>query len=114
MTLMAFLEQKEVKRILKKNPLEAHTPFSITDENAFRLRLEKVRKQGFIVETGEAVEGVIGIAAPIRDYSRQVVAALGIAVPGGENRKKGTLERLVTLVRNACDDISSDLGYMRI
>jgi DNA-binding IclR family transcriptional regulator len=114
MTLMAFLEQKEVKRILKKNPLEAHTPFSITDENAFRLRLEKLRKQGFIVETGEAVEGVIGIAAPIRDYSRQVVAALGIAVPGGENRKKGTLERLVTLVRNACDDISSDLGYMRI
>jgi IclR family KDG regulon transcriptional repressor len=114
MILMAYLEPTEVKKILKKNPLKAHTPFSITDENIFRRRLERLRKQAFVVETGEAVEGVVGIAAPIRDYSRLVIAALGIAVPEGGNRKKGALEGLIPLVRKACDDISSDLGYMKI
>ncbi len=114
MILMAYMEPKAVKRILRKVPLKAYTPFSIRDGNAFSRRLEKLRKQGFAVETGEAVEGVIGIAAPIRDYSRQVIAALGIAVPESGNRKKGGLQNFVSLVRKACDDISSDLGYLRI
>jgi IclR family transcriptional regulator, KDG regulon repressor len=114
MILMAHMDPKEVKKTLKKEPLKAYTPISITGEKAFALRMQKLRKQGFVVETGEAMEGVIGIAAPIRDYSRQVIAALGIAVPETENRKKGTLGNLVALVRKASDDISSDLGYMKI
>lgn len=114
MVLMAHLDSKEVKRILKQNPLQAHTPFSITDEDAFSLRLEKIRKQGHVVEHQEAVEGVIGIAAPIRDYSRRVIAALGIALTLGQNHQKGELDQLVGSVTKTCDDISNNLGYLRI
>ena len=114
MVLMANLDSKEVRRILKKSPLQAHTPFSITDEDAFSLRLEKIRKQGYIVEHQEAVEGVVGIAAPIRDYSRKVIAALGIAVTLGNNHVQKELDRLVERVTRACDEISHDLGYLKI
>jgi IclR family KDG regulon transcriptional repressor len=114
MVLMANLDSKEVRRILKKNPLQAHTPFSITDEDAFSLRLEKIRNQGYIVEHQEAVEGVVGIAAPIRDYSRKVIAALGIAVTLGKNHAQKDLDHLVERVTKACDDISHDLGYLKI
>jgi IclR family transcriptional regulator, KDG regulon repressor len=112
MILMAYLDPKEVKRILKKDPLQAHTPFSITDEDSFRLRLEKLRKQGFLVETGEAVEGVTGVAAPIRDYSGQVIAALGIALTSELNRREKRLGQFLDLVKKACGDISRDLGYV--
>jgi DNA-binding IclR family transcriptional regulator len=114
MTLMAYLDSKEVRRILKSSPLEAHTAFSITDEDAFSLRLEKIRQQGFIVEHQEAVEGVIGIAAPIRDYSRKVIAALGIAVTLAQNQMKKDLAPLADRVRKTCEDVSHDLGYLRI
>jgi IclR family KDG regulon transcriptional repressor len=114
MVLMANLDPKEVRRILKKTPLQAHTPFSITDEDAFSLRLEKIRKQGYIVEHQEAVEGVVGVAAHIKDYSRKVIAALGIAVPLGKNHGQKELDHLVERVTKACDDISHDLGYLRI
>ncbi len=112
--LMASIESKDVERILKKYPLEAHTPFSITDGQAFSLRLEEIRDQGYVIEKEEAVEGLIGIAAPIKDYSRQVVAALGIALPIGQRNLKEDLDRVVKSVKKTCDSISSDLGYLKI
>ena len=114
MVLMASLDNKEVTRILKKYPLQAHTPFSITDQDAFRLRLEKVRDQGYVLEKEEAVEGVIGIAAPIKDYTRSVSAALGIAVPVSQRNLNQDLDRMVNLVKSTCEKISSDLGYLKI
>lgn len=114
MVLLAGLEESEVRRILKKYPLEAHTPFSLTDKNAFSLRLEKIREQGYVLEKEEAVEGAIGIAAPIKDYSRKVVAALGIALPAGLRNLTKELDRMIGSVRKTCDAISSDLGYLKI
>jgi DNA-binding IclR family transcriptional regulator len=114
MVLMAHLDSKEVRGILKKSPLEAHTPFSLTDVDAFSLRLESIRKQGYVVEHQEAVEGVVGIAAPIRDYSRKVIAALGIAVTLARSQGQRELDHLLDRVRQACDEISRDLGYLRI
>jgi IclR family transcriptional regulator, KDG regulon repressor len=113
MVLMAGIDSNEVDRILEKYPLEAQTPFSITDVDAFSLRLEKIRTQGHVIESEEAVEGLLGIAAPIRDYSRKVVAALGIALPVGQRNMMIGLDRTIELVKNTCDLISSDLGYLR-
>jgi len=114
MVLMAYLTTEKVRDILKKCPLESHTPYSISDEYAFKLRLEKIRKDGYIVEREEAVEGIVGIAAPIRDYSRQVVAALGVALPVGQLNEGEGVKKIVDLVKNTTDVISSDLGYLKI
>ena len=88
--------------------------FELGGADAFSLRLEQIRDQGYILEKEEAVEGVIGIAAPIRDYSRQVVAALGIGLPAGSRNQMDGLDRIVDLVKKTCETISSDLGYLRI
>ncbi len=114
MVLMASLDLGDVREIISKYPLEAHTLFSITDEDAFSLRLEQIRDQGYVLEKEEAVEGVIGIAAPVKDYTRQVVAALGIALPLGQRQVKKNLDRFVGLVKTTCETISSDLGYLKI
>ena len=114
MVLMAGIESREVDRILGNCPLKAHTPFSITDADAFSLRLEEIRVQGYVIEKEEAVEGLFGIAAPIKDYSRQVVAALGIARPVGQRNLKEGLDRTIDLVKKTCDMISSDMGYLKI
>lgn len=114
MVLMAYLRSEKTKEILKRNPLKPHTPHSITDQDAFSLRLEKIRKDGFVAEREEAVEGIIGIAAPIRDYSRQVVAALGVAVPIRQGTEEKEIQRIVDLVKSAAADISTGLGYLKI
>lgn len=114
MILLAGMDPKDVRIILKKAPLQAHTPFSITDPNAFSLRLEQIRDQGYVLEKEEAVEGVFGIAAPIRDYSRKVVAALGIALPLSSSDRTKNLKQLIKSVKLTAETISSDLGYLKI
>jgi len=114
MVLMASLDPADVRTILAKQPLEAHTPFSITDEDAFSLRLEQIRDQGHVVEKEEAVEGALGIAAPVKDYTRQVAAVLGIALPLGQRQVNENIDRFVGLVKTTCETISSDLGYLKI
>jgi len=114
MILLAGLNNKDVRRILKKTPLQAHTPFAITDPDAFSLRLEQIRDQGYIMEKEEAVEGVFGIAAPIRDYSRQVVAALGIALPLSSSNRTNKINLLIDMVKKTCETVSADLGYLKI
>jgi DNA-binding IclR family transcriptional regulator len=114
MVLMAHLDQKEISRLLDRQPLIAHTASSITDRDAFSLRLEQIRAQGYVLEKGEAVEGAVGIAAPVRDYTRQVVAAVGIALPLGHTGKPKDWDRLVALVKSACATISSEVGYLKI
>jgi IclR family KDG regulon transcriptional repressor len=114
MVLMSFLDSKDVKTILKKAPLQPYTTHAITDEDAFSLRLETIRRQGYILERGEAVEGFIGIAAPIRDYSRQVIAALGVALTENGLTAKEDLDKVITLVVKACDEISGEMGYLKV
>jgi DNA-binding IclR family transcriptional regulator len=57
---------------------------------------------------------MFGIAAPIRDYSRQVVAALGITLPIRIHSPTAELDRMVDLVKRTCETISSSLGYLRV
>ncbi len=113
MILLAFATPEKLKHILDTTPLEAHTPHSITDPDAFSLRLEEIRKNGHVVETEEAVEGIIGIAAPIRDYSRRVVAALGAALPMGQGNKK-EIQNIVNALEKTSKDISANLGYLKV
>jgi DNA-binding IclR family transcriptional regulator len=114
MVLMASLDSKDAQRILMEYPLEAHTDFSITDDDAFFLRLDQIRNQGYIFEKEEAVEGVMGIAAPIRDYTRQVVAALGIALPIRTHDQSTGLDGMVASLKKTCETISSNLGYLKV
>ena len=111
--LMAYLPSGEVERILEQDPLRSYTANSITDLDAFQLRLARIRENGFVVEYGEAHRGIIGIAAPIRDNSRHVVAALGVALPMHDFENEEQINAYIHLVRMAVEAISSELGYLK-
>jgi DNA-binding IclR family transcriptional regulator len=112
--LMAYLEDKDIDKILVDYPLAKHTPLSITDNQAFKRHLQIIRKQGYALEKEEAVEGTTGIAAPIRDYSRKVIASLGVALTPGRRAPIKNLNTIVDMVKKACNAISADLGYLKI
>jgi DNA-binding IclR family transcriptional regulator len=111
MVLCAYQEPPEVARMLKKYPLEAYTPHSITSQEKFMDRLKEIRKQGYVRETGEAVEGVVGIAAPLWDSACSVVAALGVAFPARETISADGTADLAQRVKETCATISAEIGY---
>jgi IclR family KDG regulon transcriptional repressor len=112
--LMSYLPTEKVQRIVTDHPLQAFTPNSITDPDAFWLRLAEIREKGYVIESGEAHRGIMGLAAPIRDFSREVVAALGAALPFPDYAGADRINAVLGLVRQAAEKISSELGYLKV
>jgi len=110
-TLMAYLPENEVDYLLKRYPLQKVASRSITDPKKFKESLKKIQKKGYTYEWSEAVEGVVGIAAPIKDQKGKVVAAIGIAIPK-LNIEKINKEEMISLITNTAKNISNALGYI--
>ena len=110
-TLMAYLSDEEVEDLLYRLPLEKVAPMSITDPKKFKRSLKEIREKGYTYEYGEAVEGVIGIAAPVRNHLRKVVAAVGTAFPAfSANDQK--VKETIHLIIQTSKEISIALGYI--
>jgi len=110
MVLMAFLEEGAARRLLRQFPLEAYTRFSVTEEARFLERLRDVRRRGYIVEESEAIDGVWGVAGPVYDARRTVIAAVGAALPLPEKSDERMAE-VIERVRACAGRISGDMGY---
>jgi DNA-binding IclR family transcriptional regulator len=65
-----------------------------------------------VIDDEESEVGMRGVAAPIRDISGKVVAAVGLAGPLQRLTKK-ELRRLLPQVISTADAISARMGYKR-
>lgn len=111
MVLMSSLPEVAIDELLREHRLEAITRNTITDPQELKKRLSQIARDGYVVEYGEAVDGVIGIAAPIKDYSRKVVAAVGVAILWAQH-DQASVQRVRESVCRAAERISGELGYL--
>ncbi|MFD3427373.1 IclR family transcriptional regulator [Nocardia fluminea] len=77
--LLAWADPAEVNSVLNQAPLERFTAKTLTDPDALRARLAHIRKRGVAISQGELDDHILGVAAPIRDASGSVCAAISIA-----------------------------------
>jgi DNA-binding IclR family transcriptional regulator len=92
--LVAFAEDEDRERLLEELPLEPLTSLSITDRDAFRAEIEKVRRQGYAVMDEENELGMRAVAVPVLNSQGTAFASLATAVPVF----RMSLEALVALV----------------
>lgn len=108
--LMAYLSDEEVSGLLKEHPLTPFTRKTVANVRLFKQRLARIRSQGYYVDEGEAIEGVKGVAAPIRDFSKEVVAAVGADfISAAEDEKN--VDRIIRETRKTAELISRAAGY---
>jgi IclR family transcriptional regulator, KDG regulon repressor len=80
--LLASLSPDELDRLFPPGePLPRLTATTITDRDAFFCLLDRIREQDFATDDGESTVGLRCIAAPVRDASGKVVAAMSVSVP---------------------------------
>jgi DNA-binding IclR family transcriptional regulator len=78
--LLAFRPPSAIDRFLEL-PHERFTERTLTDADALRDRLHRVRREGFAWTREEFDRGINSVAAPIADTSGEVVAAVHIHGP---------------------------------
>ncbi len=108
--LLAHLPDAELDALLDGWVLEGRTPYTITDHAEFRKALAEVRRRGWGENTNEVEIGVASVAAPVRDSSGAVVAALSVAGPA-MRLDGGSLRHFAGVAMEAADATSRRLGY---
>lgn len=93
-----------------ENDLQKFTDTTITDSSALKEELARIKKQGYATSFEELLEGVNSIAAPIRDYSGHVVAAVTVVGPRQRMGRSKT-NFFAKHVMEASAEISEKLGY---
>lgn len=77
-TLLAELDAPALDTLLARHPPTARTARTITDLARLKDELAAVRRQGWCLVDQELEEGLVSLAAPIRDRSGRAIAALNI------------------------------------
>lgn len=77
-------------------PLDSYTKRTLTDPDAVDKELGKIRRDGYAISIGEAVDGVGAIAAPLFNSSNELVAAM--SVTGPSRRIQDAKERVPPLL----------------
>ncbi len=85
------------------------TDFSLLAE--LEKELKKIAARGHAVEDDELDAGVRSVAAPIRDYTGNVVSAVCISGPTMRLSETRMHDELIPAIRCAADEISLQLGY---
>jgi DNA-binding IclR family transcriptional regulator len=107
--LLAWADDESVKEALAGDLIE-YTPGTITDAPALEAELRKVRDQGWASTTEEFELGLNAVAAPVRNASGDVVAAVGVSGPS----YRLTLESFADVAAHLLAggrEISTRLGY---
>lgn len=107
--LLLDCTQEEISRLAAAG-LTGLTKNTLQSESELQAEIMRVRKQGFGEDNEECEIGVRCVAAPVRDYSGKVVAA--ISTSGPTHRLTGDKLKLVrTELPVTAQGISQRLGY---
>ncbi|MFD0663610.1 IclR family transcriptional regulator [Thermocatellispora tengchongensis] len=111
--LLAYKDPAALRQILDHTDMARRGPKTITNREQLLAALARVRQSGVAVNDEELAPGLRSLAAPVRDRSGGVVAAINIAVyltpaPATVEALSGRLEGPL---RRTAAEISRRLGY---
>jgi IclR family pca regulon transcriptional regulator len=111
--LMAYLPEPEQKDIFSEIKLTKRGPNTITSKKALRDELDEVADAGFAVNDEELAPELHSISAPVRNESREVVAAVNMAAHSSMISLEELVDALGPHLVSTADRISARLGYRR-
>src|ERR1022692_3305922 len=92
--LLAGLSEEELDKYLAETTFEAFTEQTVTDPDQLREIVREVGRQGYSIVDQELEEGLRAIAAPIRDSSGAVTAAINVSAHARRHSREEMLTQL--------------------
>ncbi len=107
--LLAGLPEDELDKYLAETTFEAFTPHTVTDPDQLREIIREAGRQGYSIVDQELEEGLRAIAAPIRDSSGAVTAAINVSAHASRHTMDDMLTRLLPALLGTAAQIEADL-----
>ena len=107
--LLADLPEAAVEDIIREHGLPKMARNTISNGTQLLQELQRVREEGVATNNEENIDGVICVAAPIRDQSGRVAAALSVSGPA--IRMQVVVDGVKQEVKRVTARISAMLGW---
>jgi DNA-binding IclR family transcriptional regulator len=108
--MLAALPPDQLEQFMARAELKALTPKTITSAELLRREIAEVRRAGLAIDDGEFDAELRCVALPVRDFSGQVIGAVGVSGPVWRLSIEALQKRART-VRTAADRLSAEFGY---
>jgi len=109
-TLLAFRPAGEVETWARKQKFTPLTPRTVTSATRLLKELVVIRERGYGLDEEEREKGVCCVAAPVRNHTGHVVAAISVAGPTHRMPRALESSDVAAAVVAAARAISLDLG----
>jgi IclR family pca regulon transcriptional regulator len=107
--LVAHLSGEQVDAYLERVELTRLTGRTVSSVAALRAELKQVREQGYAIVDQELEEGLRSMAAPVRDRSGKVTAAVNVSVHASRTSVGFLRAELLPALLAAAERITADL-----
>jgi len=107
--LLAFSSEEFIDAYIE-NGLSGFASCTITDPDKLKNVLKRIRVDDYALSYAEFSDDIASIAAPIRDYTGKVVAAITV-VGNGKGIMSGRMNQIIRVVKEAANEASERLGY---
>ena len=107
--ILAALRPDQLDRYIKRTELKVMTPKSIANPKTLLQEIENVRRSGMAFDDGEFDPEIRCVAVPVKDFTGQVVGALGISSPIWRVSMQA-LQTRGKIVQSAADRLSTEFG----
>jgi IclR family KDG regulon transcriptional repressor len=108
---LAYRSREERDDFWKHGAPTSPTARAIIEPSQLADELSRVVDREWALEDEELEPGVRGLAAPVRDYARRVVGAIGVRGPAFRLPLERMETELASRVRAAARDVSKRLGF---
>jgi IclR family transcriptional regulator, pca regulon regulatory protein len=108
--LLAGLSESELQRYLAHADLRPLTGHTITRSEDLISRLDLVREQGYAIVDQELEHGLRSGAAPVKDSTGRVIAALALSAMTATTDEQTFREHHAPILVEAAHEISRELG----
>jgi IclR family KDG regulon transcriptional repressor len=109
LAILAYKNKQIIEDFLSK-PLVSYTEYTLTDPDELRKELLKVRSEGIAVSKNTFAIGYSSYAAPIRDYTGEILSSVAV-VSKNEYVPEELEEELLRAIQDIAKEISIMLGY---
>ncbi len=108
--ILSGLTDERLDEFLATAPMRPPTTRGLTDLEALRKEIRSARQHGFVLVDQELEEGVRSVAAPLRDRSGNVLAAMNISTHAGRVTLKELRATIVPMLLATTAEINSQLA----
>lgn len=110
--LLLNYDDEKLDSLIEKYGLPSVTPNTITNKKDLIEELCKVRNNNYAIDDEECEIGARCVAAPIRDYTNKVIAAVSVSGPTNRMTMK-RIDEIKEYITDFADQISNTLEYHR-